>query len=232
MQAAHRYLRDEILSGRLEPGSVLSQVQLAQELGVSRTPLREALRLLETEGLVDTEAQKRVRIGALDLDDLEELYAMRIGLEPPAVKVTVPLLDESDFVFLRESLAACNAAVGEGRYSDAHQPHRAFHGRLFSGAGRRLGESVSGLWDHAERYRRCYQTVATPEDIETSGREHAAILAAAEAGEAGRCAVLVARHLAHTGLSVLAAQDGGHSTALITEALRRIVVGEAAESVR
>jgi len=67
----HKRLRQMILDGTVPPGTVLSQVQLAQEIGVSRTPLREALRMLQEEGLVLAEYNHRVRVADIDISELE-----------------------------------------------------------------------------------------------------------------------------------------------------------------
>src|SRR5882762_1619922 len=79
--AVHHHLRSLILNGTLTPGSTLNQVELAPRLGVSRTPLREAIRMLQEEGLVEAEPQKRARIVGFDPADLEAAYVQRILLE-------------------------------------------------------------------------------------------------------------------------------------------------------
>ena len=93
----HAHLRQMILDGTVPPGTVLSQVQLAQVIGVSRTPLREALRMLQEEGLVLAEYNHRVRVADIDIGELEYFYASRIMLESLAISLTVPLLTQEDF---------------------------------------------------------------------------------------------------------------------------------------
>src|ERR1700735_2814313 len=85
-------IRTAILHGELAPGSVMSQVVLADELGVSRTPLREALRILQSEGLVEAEPTRRVRVAPLTAKDLEQLCVMRIALESTALRISIPRL--------------------------------------------------------------------------------------------------------------------------------------------
>ena len=75
---------------RHRPGALLSQVQLANELGVSRGPLREAVRMLQREGLVEAEVNRRGRVSSFSMDDLEQLYAMRIVHEALALRINVP----------------------------------------------------------------------------------------------------------------------------------------------
>ena len=90
---AHTRLRRLIVRGAIAPGSELSQVELARRLGVSTTPLREALRRLEAEGLVDSRRNRRPRVRAFDVEELDSIYAARVLLEWLAVRLTVPLMD-------------------------------------------------------------------------------------------------------------------------------------------
>src|SRR5688572_20431148 len=78
----YRHLRRAILSGELAPSAVVSQVQLAAKYGISRAPVREALRLLQNEGLVLATHNRRMRIAPLTVEGLEELYALRLLVEP------------------------------------------------------------------------------------------------------------------------------------------------------
>src|SRR5260370_978 len=83
----HAYLRECILDGTLSPGTKLSQVSLAAQLGLSRTPLREVLRMLQEEGLAEIEPNQRTREAALDPQALDAIYASPIRLERTALRV-------------------------------------------------------------------------------------------------------------------------------------------------
>src|SRR6476661_4425771 len=85
----HTYLRECILDGTLKPGTKLSQVSLAAQLGISRTPLREVLRMLQEEGLVEIEPNQRTRVAGLDPQELDDVYASRILLETLALSMTI-----------------------------------------------------------------------------------------------------------------------------------------------
>ena len=93
-------VRNAILDGQLAPGAVMSQVALAEELGISRTPLREALRMLQSEGLVEGEPNRRVRVAPMTASDLEELYVMRVTLEAEALRLSVPRMTSEDLARL------------------------------------------------------------------------------------------------------------------------------------
>src|ERR1700757_5032879 len=94
-EAVHDELRAAILRNELPAGMILNQVHVAKRLGVSRTPLREAFRMLQREGLIEGESNKRMRVAGLSLEGLEDLYAMRILLEGLAIRLSVPLLTEA-----------------------------------------------------------------------------------------------------------------------------------------
>ena len=103
-------LYDAVVRGRLAPGAVATQVHLAQMLGVGRTPLREALRIAHSDGLVEF-GGRRIMISELSALDVEELYVMRISLESLGVRATLPALRSADFADL-EALMARMAHFG------------------------------------------------------------------------------------------------------------------------
>ena len=201
---AHRVLRTAILDGRLPPGEALSQVRLAAGLGISRTPLREAIGRLTAEGLVTGDFNRQVRVAGLDLADLEQMYAMRMVLEPLAIAATVPTLGELERRALAEHVDAMDEAVGAGAMADFRGHHRAFHLGLTAGGGARLRASLATLYDHSERYRSTYLHEdahagdASRRRLELSQEEHRAILAAAVTGRARGCADQQVAHLRRT----------------------------------
>src|SRR5262245_46462513 len=149
----YRALRTDILQGRLQPGEPLSQVELATRFQVSRAPIREALRLLQTERLVAGEHNRRMRVAPISPDDFEQLYVQRLLAEPLGVRLTVPMLTSDDLDLLEASYARLERHVIDGGPAP-YEPHRKFHTVLCSGAGPRLLYHIEELWDHSERYRR------------------------------------------------------------------------------
>src|SRR6266487_6201668 len=95
-EVAYLQLRRAIIRCEIPNGVHLSQRELSQLTGVGRTPLREALRMLQREGLVEAEPNHRVRVTDFSISDLEQLYAMRISLEALAIRLTVPLLQANE----------------------------------------------------------------------------------------------------------------------------------------
>ena len=152
-------LRESILNGSLPPGGSLSQVQLANKLGVSRGPLREAVRMLQREGLVEAEVNHRGRVSSFSIEDLEALHAMRIVHESLAIRINVPLFTSRDLETLRSHLRKMEGLAGH----DLRQwqaVDREFHFGLMTHSGNRLMRTIRALHDHAgpvpmALYQRC-----------------------------------------------------------------------------
>jgi DNA-binding GntR family transcriptional regulator len=216
--AIHRRLRQSILTGELSAGSELSQVQLADEFGVSRGPVREALRLLEREGLVHAELNRRVRVASFSPADLEELYALRITTEGLAIRATVPHLTDDDIASLHADIEEMGALVGQDMATWEHV-HRRFHHTLVAYSGARVVRLIEQLSDHAERYRLVYFAQG-PRAWVQGDTEHREIVAACEAADPPAAAAALARHLARTASSVLMQVAPDHEPSLVRNAVR------------
>lgn len=224
----HDRLRRAILRGEFDPTVPLSQVQLAARLGVSRTPLREALRMLQREGLIDSEPNRRVRVAALSVADLEQQYASRVLLEALAVRLTVPAYTPDDLTELRHALARMTEL--KGRDVDLWEAaHHGFHRLLRRYAGDRVNRLADDLSDHTERYRRVY--MAEPRAWPAAAAEHAAIVDACAIGNATAASTHLARHLARTALTLIALFNPEHEPAPVREALRLVTAGAEALTV-
>jgi GntR family transcriptional regulator, rspAB operon transcriptional repressor len=222
VERLHEHLREAILDGTLAPGAALSQVALAQQFGVSRTPLREALRLLQREGLIEGEANKRVRVADFSLQDLEELYALRIVNDALGIRITVARMDADDDQFLAESLRLMDSCAGALDVAMWEHHHKRFHERLVRGAGSRHQRLLRQLSDHSERYRRLYISQGR-RAWSVGAAEHAAIVDACLARDAQLAAERLARHLSSTVLNVLTAMAPEHEPALVRGALRSVI---------
>ena len=218
---AYERLRNAILKGEIAPGAAPSQVALAGELGLSRTPLREAIRLLEREGLIVSEPNQRARVAEFSIADLEELYLTRISLESVAVRITVPTLGPEDFGDIEGLMAQMDHYARTGDWRRAESPHLAFHTRLFRGAGRRVTGQLVQLAEHAARYRFAWGQ-ADPGNWEARRAEHRAIVDAAAAGDAALAADRLVAHYARTALVVIAALDGGHEPRALLTAIQAV----------
>jgi DNA-binding GntR family transcriptional regulator len=206
--AVHDVLRTAILRGGLEPGSRVSQAKLVLSFSTGRTPLREALRLLQREGLVIAAPNRQMRIAPLTAQDFEELSVARLALEAVAIRITVPTLGSGDIAALEGHLAQMDHYQRADDQTGFREPHRAFHHRLVAAAGRRVSTEISQLTDHAERYRLRFGAAGHWADRRA---EHRAILDAARAGDAELAATRLAEHYLKTIALVFGALDGAHT---------------------
>jgi DNA-binding GntR family transcriptional regulator len=220
--AVHARLRAAILSGEIPEGAVTSQATLAERFGVGRTPLREALRMLQREGLVISQPNHRVRIAELSSEDAEELYIMRIALEAVAIRVTVPVLTGADLAELDGLMAQMDHYMKLRDHVGHREPHRQFHYRLVYAAGPRVSEQIDELFDHAERYRRRF---GAADSWEARRAEHRAILDAVGEGDREAAADLLADHYLHTVRLVFGELDPGHDLARLRETVAIVAPG-------
>lgn len=220
----HERLRDAILRGEVPAGHTTTQANLASEFAIGRTPLREALRMLQREGLVVSEPNRRVRIAGLSASDAEELYVMRISLEAVAIRVTVPRLVSADLAELEGLLAQMAHYMQAADYSSFRKPHRAFHLLLVSGSGVRGMETIGQLFDHAERYRLAFGA-NTPVVSAERRVEHRSIVDAVAAGDADRAACLLVAHYLHTAELILAGLDAEHDLSRLHIAIQAVAPG-------
>ncbi|MET8251021.1 GntR family transcriptional regulator [Micromonospora sp. NPDC005197] len=137
-------LTREILSGKSDPGERLVEEQLTRRLGISRAPLREALRLLAQQGLVEHVPRRGVRVATLSDRDVRELYELRDVLERFSVRAGIPVGRESDLAGLRATLDQMREATGAGDRMTVAESHRAFHVALVALAGNRQLSAVYG----------------------------------------------------------------------------------------
>jgi DNA-binding GntR family transcriptional regulator len=201
--ALHAYLRECVLDGTLTPGTKLSQVALADQLGVSRTPLREALRMLQEEGLVEIEPNQRTRVAGLDPQELDDIYASRILLETLALSMTLEEFSTERQREAKRMLTAMRQAAKSGNFGAWFDSHADFHRLITTGAGGTLQRQLTAFADRTIRYIRIYQ-LSDPASWQSAGdAEHAAILEALAEHDGGAALSGLAHHLARTAERVL-----------------------------
>jgi len=177
-------LRQEILSGRTDPGERLVEEQLTRRLGISRAPLREALRRLAEQGLVEHVPRRGVRVATLSDRDVRELYDVRDVLERHAITSALPLRRDADLAGLQAALDQMREATRAGDRLQIAEAHRRFHVAVVALAGNRqltaMYESVLvKLQLYMARNLSREAEVAQPED---GVHRHERLLEAAAAG--------------------------------------------------
>jgi len=226
--ALHAYLRECVLDGTLTPGTKLSQVALADQLGVSRTPLREVLRMLQEEGLVEIEPNQRTRVAGLDPQELDEVYASRILLETLALSMTLEEFTTARQRDARRMLTAMRQAAKTGNFAAWFDSHGEFHRLITAGAGPALQRQLAAFADRTTRYIRIYQ-LSEPASWQTSGdTEHAAILEALSEGDDSAALVGIAHHLARTAERVLTDCAPAYEAHAVPRALELVERSQAA----
>lgn len=186
-------LRARILSGALAPGIALRQDDLAAELGVSRVPLREALRILESEGHVTYAAHRGYRVADLSLADLTEIYRLRAVIEDDLARASVTTLSEGDLVALgaaHDQLAALER-LPDPDLALLAAANRAFHWAILR-PGPRAHRLLTTLWDASDAYRAHWFAART--NVERGAREHAQLVAAAKHRDAAAVVRLLDEH--------------------------------------
>jgi DNA-binding GntR family transcriptional regulator len=216
-------LRTEILAGQIPAGET-SQAALARQLDVGRTPLREAIRMLQHEGLVISEPNRRVRIADLSAPDAEDLSLMRIALEGVAVRLTVAALGSGGVAELEGLMAQMEHYKRREDHFGYAGAHRAFHARLIVAAGERVTAMAAQLFDHAERYRVVF-AVQTPQLWDARQAEHRSILDAAGAGDCDAAVLGLAEHYGSSAAMIFAGLGGSYTPDRLRTALRAVAPG-------
>lgn len=183
--------RERILKGEYAVGSRLRLQQLAEESGASLIPVREALRVLEAERLVEIIPNKGARVASLSVEDMRDLYAARIVLEPETLLRTRDIGHE-EATSLRKMLDELSEAMGSGDNDLALRRHRDFHFALYDLAGSRwFTYLIDILWKHAERYQR----LSIPLRHDRGHEEHGLVLESLIKGDREKAAEALREHL-------------------------------------
>ena len=193
-------LREAVLSGEYAPGSRLLQEEVAEQFGSSRLPVREALRMLEAEGLVTLVAHTGAWVSRLSLEECEELYQIRERVEPLLLRYSIPALTREDV----ESLTALGAQMQETtQVEEFLRLDRRFHLLSYSAANTALlGDMVQRLWNTTQHYRRAYTLLLAPDGTRTAHYEHQLLIGAIARGDADDAERLLYGHIRRTRLEL------------------------------
>jgi DNA-binding GntR family transcriptional regulator len=190
------HLRSEILGGAIGPGERVRQEDIAQRLGASRLPVREALRMLEAEGLVEHEANKGARVPRLGMHEVDVMYRMREQLEPLALTESLPHLQEADLSRLTGIQDEIESGVDIGRFLELD---RALHLGTYRGCRiEQLTATVVRLWNSTQHYRRAYVQLSGPGRMWVVNAEHRLLLDAVERRDSVDAGRFLAGHIRRT----------------------------------
>ncbi len=202
--------RQRILSGEYPPGSRLRLQMLAKETGASLIPVREALRVLETERLVESFPNRGASVAPLSVNEMHDLYSVRILLETESIRNARPLQPD-EVAEVEALLDRLTNAIAADDIDLVMVLHRQYHFALYSLTGSSwIPYLIDLLWNHTERYQR----LAIPFRHETADHEHRAVLLALAAGDNEAAAQALQTHLETTARLVVEAHATAAQTAV------------------
>lgn len=202
-EAAAQSIREEIREGRLRPGTRLTLQELAAELDMSYTPVREALRQLQAEGLVEYRPHHGTVVADYSRDRAADVYLMRGTLEPLACSLAAERGTDTDLAEIEARLGELNQALREGRLRDVPPLNAQLHRRIYATAGSPLlQEFIDRLWNGVP-----FQAFSLTGQAHESAAEHARIVEALLAHDADRAADEMRRHIERGARAALASLD-------------------------
>lgn len=189
-------LREAILRGELPPGSRIRQEEVAAQYGASRIPVRGALRILESQGLVELVANSGAWVARFSLAECEEMYRMRERIEPLLLRYSIPGLSPA----MIEQILGLTGAMEAARDADAFlQLDHEFHFLTYSGASTTvLGGTVERLWNSTHVYRRAFTFLLDAPSMAIAHDEHRMLARALQAGDEDQAELVLACHIRRT----------------------------------
>jgi DNA-binding GntR family transcriptional regulator len=197
--ASHRvaeHLRQEIIKGLIEPGTRIMQEELAARFGSSRLPVREALRMLESEGLVSLKANSGAWVAKLDLEECAHIYKIREVVEPLALAASIPHLSNVQITQMQDILDEIELQVSVDRFLLLD---REFHRLTYSGCEiPTLLAMVERFWNTTQHYRRAYAEAIGKERFWVINAEHRLLSDAIERQDVEGASTMIQYHIRHT----------------------------------
>lgn len=190
--AAYQYIRSQVLSGALPPGSVLDQAAIARSVGMSTTPVREALRRLESEELIVMSAHRDARVSSLSHATLIDLFETRLSLDPLAATLAASRATDAELAALEKlTRRKPRSAKAEAELNQA------FHQGLYGASHNKVLIGIlDSLWNRTERYRGAL--IASEPGFHVDYDEHEAVLDALARRDAVAAGELMRKHVEST----------------------------------
>jgi len=200
-QAVYEALRKGIIAGKLKPGQKIIMSDVAKELGLSDIPVREAIRRLESDGLVTFTPHLGAVVSKIDEHDFIETYLIRIELESLATRLAVPHIKSEDILFLVNKNKEMAKALHKNQYEKIGAINKDFHLRIYHAAPYSfLNQLIASLWERLERTQSVFAFV--PERAGASVLEHGKIIATLKKRDGKLSEKLMKEHKSRT-MSVL-----------------------------
>lgn len=187
-------LSEQILSGQIEKGTALTELTLCERLGVSRTPIRAAIRRLAEDGTVQLMANKGAVVVGISREDLVDIYKIRVRLEGLASRTAAERMTDEEKRALRESLELAEFYIARGDNDKLRELDTSFHKMIYEASGNRLlSKTLSELHTKIKGYRSA--ALSVPGRLQRSVEEHKNILIAIESGNGDEADRLTSLHI-------------------------------------
>ena len=190
-------IREDILSGRYEQNTELKEAAIGAELGVSRTPVREALRQLELEGLVTIIPNRGAYVNMITAKDVQDIYVIRSMLEGLCARWATQSITDEQLDSMEETLCLSEYHTSKKNYEKLYELDSLFHEQLYEAGGSRiLNHILSDFHDYVKMVRKA--TISTSSRSVTSMEEHRAIFEAIKEKDPDKAEALAKEHVKHT----------------------------------
>ena len=195
-------IKDGILSGKLRPGERLLENQLADELGVSRTPIREALRMLEIENLVDLIPRRGAQVKKMSEKDIKDILEIRKVLEELAVSLAADNISQSQIMELKQANDDFVKAFDNGDKEGVIQADTHFHKVIFDATkNEKLVQIISNISIQIYRYRITYLRLL--DNVSVPNQQHIALIDAFEKRDKQRVRAIIREHIEDQAMEIL-----------------------------
>ncbi|MBR8743190.1 GntR family transcriptional regulator [Nocardiopsis sp. MG754419] len=197
---AYEEIKQRILADELHPGDPVSQEGIAADLGISTTPVREALKRLASEGLMVLATHRDARVTELTFAEAQSLYEVRLNLDPLAARWAAERRTEGDIAVIREAVGTLHPLTGTAGVA-ALNAHRGFHRSIYRASHNApMVEILDGLWDKADRYRQftLKYRADTESEIERVRGEHQDLAEAVIEGAGARAEEVMRHHISRS----------------------------------
>lgn len=224
----YEHLRKMIISGKLSAGLTLSQAAIARDIGTSRTPIREAMRMLQNEKLIVAEPNNRARVLPCTFDELEAVYATRIFMEPLGIALSIPRMTGAHLDLLDRRLEKMARAETSADFGDWIIEHSSFHLELSFFSGASLRSEIARLLERSTRFQNLYRNSKEETWRSLRGRDHRDLVDLCKKREPGKAYSLMLRHLAETATTVedhFSSDIGRPQGSAIQAAIRMMTLG-------
>ena len=199
-------LREAIRSGILKPGERIMEIQLAEELGVSRTPVREAIRKLELEGYVVMMPRRGTYVASMSIRDINEIFEIRTALESLSNGLAADHITDDELEHLQRLLVIIGGYIKEGNIEKIVETDIEFHDLMYHAArNERLVGIISNLRDQLTRFRTL--SMSYPGRLEETLEEHRMIVEAIASGDRKAASRAAERHMENSEKTLLKAME-------------------------